>query len=127
MVSVLLACKATPTPGKAPEAPAMPAHWKVTSDISLGEAEVKRISAKLGGQMVALRNTSYEVDGRKVKLNTLVAATAADGDKLYNSLKKIKPEDFLLRKGLTIYEFVGSNDAIPAMRAGRARIQSQTN
>ena len=49
----------------------------------------------------------------------------ADAGKIMVSLKTIKPPEFFLRQGLTIYEFVGANDVIPDIRAGRAHLQAR--
>ena len=105
---------------EAPPAPAMPAHWSVISDVSFGAADIRPVAAQLGAEVSALRNTTYEASGRTVKLNTIVAATAGDADSIMRALGKMKPPEWFLRRGLVIYEFVGSNDAIPEMRKGRA-------
>ena len=36
----------------------------------------------------------------------------------------MKPAEFFLRQGLIIYEFVGTNDVIPDIRAGRAHLEA---
>ncbi len=103
----------------APPTPAMPSHWSVISDISFSAADIRPVSASLGAQVSALRNTTYNAGGRTVKLNTIVAATPGDADSIMRALGKMKPEEWFLRRGLLIYEFVGSNDAIPEMRKAR--------
>jgi hypothetical protein len=103
----------------------MPADWKVTSDMSFPPGQIEPIAERLGGEIAALRNTVYEVNGKRVQLNTIVARDAASADQIMSSLREMKPDDFLLRKGLTLYEFVGKNEAQPEMRAGKAHIQAE--
>ncbi len=104
----------------APPTPSMPAHWSVISDINFAAADIRPVSASLGAQVSALRNTTYRVGGGRVKLNTIVAATPADADKIMQALGKMKPPEWFMRRGLLIYEFVGGNDTIPEMRKGRS-------
>ena len=127
LVILLLAIFATPictqsnaaAAAEAPPTPAMPAHWTVTSDINFASDDIRSVGANLGARLSALRNTTYNVGGRTVKLNTIVAATAGDADSVMRALGKAKPSEWFLRRGLVIYEFVGPNDAIPEMRKAR--------
>ena len=112
---------------EAPATPAMPSHWRVISDISFAAADIRPVAAKLGAEISALRNTTYDVDGRRVKLNTIVAATTADANVIVRALGKMKPEEWFLRRELVIYEFVGPNDAIPEMHMGRALLATDTS
>ena len=116
-----LACSRTDASADAlaPPTPAMPSHWRVISDISYTAADIRPVSASLGAKVSALRNTTYSAGGPKIKLNTIVAATPADADSIMRALGNMKPEEWFLRRGLLIYEFVGSNDAIPEMRKAR--------
>lgn len=107
----------SPTPP--PPAPAMPAHWEVSYDVAVAPDQVKQISKKLGGELTALRNTRYQVDGKTVQLNTLVLADIAAGDTVMAALNKMKSEVALLRAGPVIYEFVGSNDVLPEIIKAR--------
>ena len=113
------------TATEAPPTPAMPAHWTVTSDVNVASGDVRSIAAKMGGRVSALRNTTFDVDGNRVKLNTLVAATRRDADSIMRALKKYKPREWFLRRGRVIYEFVGPNDAIPEMRKARDILASR--
>ena len=121
MVTIVSCSK--PKQQVAPPAPTMPAGWSVTSDANIPAAQLPRIAETLGGNIVALRNTVYDVKGKRIQLNILVAADAANADAIMTSFKDIKPDEFLLRKDLIIYEFVGKDDAIPDMNAGKAHIQ----
>jgi hypothetical protein len=40
------------------------------------------------------------------------------------SILKMKSEQAILRVGLTIYEFVGKNDVLPLIGAGKAHLQA---
>jgi hypothetical protein len=105
-------------------APAMPAHWKITSDMSFSAADIEPVAARLGGAIAALRNTVYDVEGKRVQLNTIVATDKANADKIIASLRKMKSEESLFQRGLTIYEFVGPNDVLPQIRAGKAYLEA---
>ena len=119
-LATVAACSSSEEIAEAPAAPPMPANWSVVSDQTFAPAEIKPISESLGGEVSALRNTLYDVEGKSIKLNTIVAATADDADRIYAAVGKMKPEEWFLRDDLIIYEFVGNNDVIPEMRAGRA-------
>ncbi len=125
-VAVVGACSETTgaSGAGAPPTPAMPAHWKVISDIDFAAADIEPVAQSLGAAVSALRNTTYDVGGKQVKLNTIVAATPTDADSIVAALGKMKPEEWFLRRGLLVYEFVGSNAAIPEMREGRALLDS---
>jgi hypothetical protein len=109
----------------APPTPPMPPHWKVTSDIDFSAADIEPVAKRLGGKVSALRNTTYDVGGKQVKLNTIVAATEADADAIMEALKGMKSEEAFVRRGLIIYEFVGANDVLPEIRGGKALLLSE--
>jgi hypothetical protein len=102
----------------------MPSHWKVTSDIDFAAVDIEPVARRLGGQISALRNTTYDVGGKQVKLNTIVAATDADAHSIMEALGAMKSEEAFVRRGRIIYEFVGSNDVLPEIREGRALLIS---
>jgi hypothetical protein len=108
----------------APPTPTMPSHWKVTSDIDFAAADIAPVAQRLGGEVSALRNTTYDVGGKQVKLNTIVAPTDADADAIMEALRGMKSEEAFVRRGRIIYEFVGANDVLPEIRAGRALLLS---
>jgi hypothetical protein len=108
----------------APPTPAMPSHWKVTSDIDFAAADIEPVARRLGGEISALRNTTYDVGGKQVKLNTIVAATDAAADSIMEALEAMKSEEAFVRRGRIIYEFVGANDVLPEIREGRALLVS---
>ena len=124
LMSLALVAGCTGSAAEAPPPPTMPAGWVVISDQTFDPADIKPIAVRLGGQVASLRNTEYEVNGKPVKLNTIVGASAADTDRIMTSLRGMKPDDFLFRTGTTVYEFVGKNDVIPVMRSGKAHLQT---
>ncbi len=103
----------------------MPKRWRVISDINFEAADIRPVSVQLGAKVSALRNTTYDINGKRLKLNTIVAATTGDADAIVAALGKIKPKEFFLRRGLIIYEFVGGDDTNREMRKGRARLAKQ--
>ena len=115
---------------KTPEdnAPAslMPASWKIVKDPVLPPDELARLSKKFGVELSSLKNTDYEVEGKTIKLNAMVVSDEKAAKALMNALHlDLKPDEFFLRKGLTVYEFVCTDDAIPLMRAGRKHLEGK--
>ena len=122
----VLACDRTTgsASAAAPPTPAMPSHWKLISDIDFAAADIEPVARRLGAKIAALRNTTYDVGGKQVKLNTIVAATEADADSIVRALQGMKSEEAFVRRGRIIYEFVGANDVLPEIRDGRALLLS---
>ena len=123
VIFVLVACAKSPKTD-APPAPEMPAHWKVVFDVEIAPGQIKPIEDKLGGNISALRNTAYDVKGIRVQINLIVAPDAKNADRLMAKLESIKSKQALLRKDLIIYEFVGTNEALPHIQEGREHIAS---
>jgi hypothetical protein len=123
----MLACLAvcSPAPGKAPPAPEMPAGWNVVSDFDAPAEQTKTIGRNLGVNLTSLRNTVYEVRGKRVQVNVLIVADAEAADRLMAKLRTMKGEEALLRKALVVYEFVGPNDVLPMIAEGREHLDSQ--
>lgn len=119
--SLSLAAVATAT--GAPAAPDMPAGWRVIADETFSAQDIEPIARRLGGDIAALRNTVYDVGGRRVQLNLIVARDEANAERIVGSLYRMKSKEFVLKQGLTIYEFVGNNEAIPDMRVGAAHLE----
>ena len=115
---------ATVTAAPSVASPTMPSSWTVISDVSFSAADIEPVAARLGGAIAALRNTIYAVEGKRVQLNTILAIDEENADKIMNSLRSIKSEAGLFRRGLTIYEFVGPNDVLPQIRAGKAYLEA---
>ena len=122
--ALLIAGCAVDTSNHAPAAPEMPSSWRVTSDMSFVAADIKPISKRLGGLVAKLRNTTYDVEGKPIKLNMIIAASPEDAEKIMVSLRSAKPDEFLHRDGLTIYEFVGTDYVIPDIHAGKVYLEA---
>ncbi len=124
--AILAACSpaSKPAVSAAPPTPEMPAHWRIVSDIDFGRSDIQPVSASFGANVRALRNTTYDVAGLRVKLNTIVAASEADARVIVMSLGKMKPAEFFVQRGLVVYEFVGPNAAMEEMRLARKRLTS---
>ena len=108
----------------APPAPQMPDEWKVVEDWSVPAAQVTPIGKNLGVELTSLRNTVYDVDGKRVQLNVMVVPDQASVEKLVAALKAMKSEESFFAKELTVYEFVGKDDAWTAIASGRQHLES---
>lgn len=108
--------------GEIPSAPRMPAHWRVVSDFPVPAEQVKAISSKLGTNLSGVRNTIYDVNGKRIQINVIVTPNPDSAEKLMVKLKSIKIEESLLQKGLIVYEFVGQNDVLPLIAEGRKHL-----
>ena len=96
-----------------PATPIVPTGWKVLNDSnpSHNEREFLEIEGRLKGRVKGMRVTTYEVEGKRVQLITIVPMSAAEGDKIYRILANTKQPWSYLRKGDTLYEFVGPTEA----------------
>ena len=110
--------------GEAPPVPEMAAHWKVTSDFQVPVEQVKAMSKKLGADLSSVRNTIYDVKGKRVQINVIVTPDSGSAEKLMTKLRSMKIEEALLRKDLIVYEFVGQNDVLPVIAEGRKHLGS---
>ena len=90
----------------------MPSGWNVESDVDVPSEQIDAIADKLGAKIESLRNTVYDVHGKRVQLNVIVAPDSDNADKLMVELRTMKSEEGLLQDGRTIYEFVGKNDIL---------------
>ncbi len=119
-----LLCSANARSGEAPPAPEMPAHWKAISDFEVPMEQVKTMGNKLGANIDSVRNTVYDVNGKRVQINVIVVPDSENAEKLMATLRSIKSEQALLQKGLVVYEFVGQNDALSVIEEGRRHLAS---
>lgn len=103
-------------------APEMPGGWTVVTDTVVGPARLPSLEGTLDADLVSVRNTVYEVEGKRVQLNTIRAATPNAAKRAVTVLQRMKSEQAILRKGATVYEFVGPNEVLPLIRAGRAHL-----
>ena len=79
---------------------------------------------KLGANIDSVRNTVYDVNGKRVQINVIVVPDSENAEKLMATLRSIKSEQALLQKGLVVYEFVGQNDALSVIEEGRRHLAS---
>lgn len=110
--------------GETLAAPTMPADWTVVSDVQVPAPQVQPMGADLGAELTSVRNTVYDVRGKRVQVNTIVAPDAANAEKLMTKMLTMKGEEALLLKDLTVYEFVGANDVLPEIAEGRQHLDS---
>lgn len=119
-VAILTGCTSTENqPPVAVPTPQMPDGWQVAEDFQLAPTQLIEISAKMNADLLGIRNTSFEVEGLRIKVNTLIAGTNADAEKAMTYMKANKSEQALLQRGLTIYEFVGSSEINHLIPVGR--------
>ncbi len=111
--------------GEIPPAPRMQSNWKVISDFQVPAEQVREMSTKLGADLNGVRNTIYDVNGKRVQINVIVASDQNNVDKLMTKLRSMKAEEALLQKELTVYEFVGQNDVLPLIAEGRKILNSK--
>lgn len=125
-IPVVLLCLAlaSPAEAKAPPAPQMPDNWKVISDVDFRSDDFRPIGEQLGVNLSGLRNTIYDVNGKRVQLNLIVAPDTESAGRLMAKLKTMKSEIALLCKDLICYEFVGQNDVLPMIEAGREHLEA---
>src|SRR5262245_52863484 len=71
--------------------------------------QTKAIGQKLGGEIKRLSNSVVTVHGRAIKVNVITAANEASAKAIEQSLLKIKPYPFCLRKDLMVIEYVGTD------------------
>lgn len=103
--------------------PVMPDGWRVVESFLANQTTLNKFSEQMHAELLGVRNTTFAIDSVQVKVNTLVAANAADADSAMGYLGGMKSEDALYRTGTTIYEFVGSSKAEKLIAAGREHLQ----
>jgi hypothetical protein len=104
----------------APKLPEMPNGWKLVDDKELSSKLLKEEESRLEGKVKAIRQTTYNVNGQKVQLSTIVAANTNEADKIYRILSNKKIPDTLARNGEILYEFAGPEDALLDVKKARA-------
>ena len=111
--------------GQVAPIPKMPAHWIVISDFQVPAEQVQSMSGKLGAELSSVRNTVYDVNGKRVQINVIATPDNSSAEKLMATLRSIKAQEALLRKGLIVYEFVGQNDVLALIAEGREHLDSR--
>jgi hypothetical protein len=124
LMGVYFLCSGNAHSGEVSPTTKMPIHWKVTSDYMVPAEKVNAMSIKLGARLRSVRNTVYDVNGKRVQLNVIVTPDNKNVEKLMTKLRSMKSEEGLLQKGLIVYEFVGQNDVLPVIKEGRKHLDS---
>ncbi len=106
--------------------PQMPATWQLEQNDLASADDVSSMGSRMGAQLLGVRNTVYTVDGQRVQVNTIITASPVDAENAMRFLLTLKSEEALLRRGTTVYEFVGQNDVLPHIRAGREHLESHS-
>ena len=119
------ACSPSTESGTAPATPAMPPHWVLVADVNVAPDDIQPISARLGGEIIALRNTEFSVSGNTLMLSTIVAASQRDADAIESALLGLRPEEWIFRRGEILYEFAGPDETLLEMREGRLLLTTQ--
>jgi hypothetical protein len=118
-IGVCFLCSINAIGGEVPQTPNMPLHWKVVSDFQVPAEQVKAMSTILGADLTGVRNTVYDVNGKRIQINVIVTTDPWNAEKLMTKFRSMKAEEALLQKGLIVYEFVGQNDILPLIAEGR--------
>lgn len=71
--------------------------------------QTKGIGQKLGGAIVRLSNNQLQVQGRAIQVNLILAADEKGAAAILESLGKLKPYPFCLKKERLVVEYVGQN------------------
>ena len=103
--------------------PTMPDGWEVRSDFEAEASELQGFEEAMGADLLGVRNTLFAVADGEVQVNTLLAASESDAAAVYEYMAAIKPEEFVLLSGTTVYEFVCNDAMLPQMREGRAHLE----
>ena len=103
----------------------MPSGWQVVEDFLADPAELSNFESQMKADLLGVRNTSYEVEGLRIKVNTIIAASPADAEQAMNFMKNLKSEQALLQKGTTLYEFVGTNEINHLIPVGKQHLESR--
>ncbi len=94
-----------------PPAPAFDG-WTVKTDVVVQQDQMYAAERRLEGRLKALRNTIYEVNGKKVQLNVIVPQDSSEADKIFRILANKKPPWSYVRKGDILYEFMGQTESM---------------
>lgn len=85
----------------------LPAGWRIESNLEVAAAQRQAIGEKLGGKIEALANVTLSANGKRVKVNTLVAGNEGDARRLEQALLRGKSNSRLVqRNGHTVREIV---------------------
>lgn len=109
-------------PAIAVPTPRMPTDWRVERDFVASRPETVAMGTQMKAKLVGVRNTVYSVKGKRVQLNTIRTAGPQDAFNVVKHLQNIKPAEFMLRNKNIVYEFVGRDDVVDQIKAGREHL-----
>jgi hypothetical protein len=104
--------------------PQLPEDWQVVETFSANQSTLSKFSEQMKAELLGVRNTTFVVDSLQIKVNTLVAANAADADSAMAFLLGMKSQDSIYRTGTTIYEFVGTSGTDSLVASGKQHLQN---
>ena len=88
----------------------LPLGWKVLQSFDASRDQTAAISAKLGGQINKLSNTSVSINERRLQVNIIDCAAPADAEKIHKAVLATKSNPaFCLKLGSSVVEFVGDD------------------
>ena len=124
LVGIVGGCAEQPAEQPAVDVPTprMPADWQVVENFLVSPAELEMFSSKMNAKLLGARNTSFNVQGRPMKVNTIITPGTADAEKVMSYMKGMKSEEGLLQRGTTVYEFVGTNEVNDLVRLARQHL-----
>ena len=111
--------------GDPPKNLQMPTNWNVVTNFQVPLDQVRSMGDRLGATLSNVQNIIYNVDGKRIQINVILTPDPENAEKLMEKLKSMKTEEALLRKGLTVYEFVGQNDVLPMIVEGRKYLETK--
>lgn len=118
----MLGCSRGPSPDE-PPIPTVPPDWTVISDHIVDRFKVYELESRLEGRVKTARATVYQAGTQKVQINTVVAPSTTEADKIYRILANKKPAYGYVRKGDVLFEFVAGADAEEEVKRGHGVLQ----
>lgn len=110
-------CSRGPSPDD-PPVPTVPSDWKVISDQIVDRNKVYELESRLEGRVKTARASVYQAGTEKVQINTVVALSGPEADKIYRILANKKPMYGYVRKGDVLFEFVAGTSAEEQVKRG---------
>ena len=99
--------------------------WTVKADVVIPRGQIFEAETRLEGKIKSLRNTVYEVNGKKVQINVVVPQDSSEADKIFRILANKKPPWAYVRKGDVLYEFVGQNESMPDIQKAHDKLAAR--
>lgn len=101
--------------------PMMPAGWKLVSELQVPSQRLQPFSQKLGAQVNALFNTTFDYSGTQLQINTIESTDSAAAGRIVIALRAGKSNPrWVVQNGSRVFEFV-VRDQAQAFLAAKAR------